>query len=96
LGIGLSERFDLWIKNLKPETGKVYGRYHHRLFKGAKKEPNGILELLKLPLQKRDRTASESNVETPSLVKPGTNPTWNHALVISSAASKPHDSHRRV
>jgi integrase/uncharacterized protein YbcI len=38
--MGLSEQFDLWIKSLKPETGRVYGRYLRRLFADAKISPD--------------------------------------------------------
>ena len=123
----MSERFDLWIKNLKPETGRVYGRYLGRLFTAAKKAPDQVLELVRTEAHTNDFTTyselclkcgalftprgkhiaiyalrsylfsngvailPKANLQTPSPVKPETSLTWDQALAICSAASKPYN-----
>ena len=43
----LTDRFELWLKGLKPETSKLYGRYANRLFTAMNLTPDEALEKVK-------------------------------------------------
>lgn len=43
----MTDRYELWIKSLKSETAKVYGRYTRRLFTAANLTPDEALEKIK-------------------------------------------------
>ncbi len=41
----MDAKIDVWIKNLRPETGKVYGRYLRRVLEGE--DPTAIVSAVK-------------------------------------------------
>jgi integrase len=43
----LADRYELWIKSLKSETAKVYGRYTRRLFTAVNLTPDEVLDKIK-------------------------------------------------
>lgn len=123
---GLTDRFELWIKSLKPETGKVYGRYARRMFAAVKLTPDEVLEKVKAELKNGDYDTYNSLINAtanftergryiatfalraflkknslwnlpptgltePTRVKEMTSLTWDQALAISGAASKPYN-----
>jgi integrase len=122
----LSDRFELWLKGLKSETAKVYGRYARRLFTAMNLTPDEALEKVKQEASmNRWDTYSDLVAKTaeftergrylatfalrsflfkngimmlppartsePTRVKDNAPLSWDDALAICAAASKPYN-----
>jgi integrase len=121
----LTDRFDRWVKSLKPETGKVYGRYARRVFTAMNLTPDEALEKVKqeastnrwdtysdllntVQLTEHGRYQATyavrsflffgglmmlppTRISEPELVKERTRLSWDEALAICAAASKPYN-----